>query len=370
MNVLHVINNLRREGAQVQLFNQVTAEIDDGISYSVCVRQPGGPLAAELRERGVDVIEPTQYYGFVSIRKSVILLKQACLDKKVDVIHAHMADAAVLGWMVARALSLPLVISHHGQDILLKCNPVCRLVYWLLLMLAAHYAAMNIAVSPSVAERVKKLLRIDRQKLCVIANGVGIPRCPEAASRRQKNRNSPLAIVNLGRLVPLKGQRQLVNAMAGLIKDFPRARLYIVGGGDMGPVLKQFATDRQVSEHIEFTGMVNNVAEYLAKADIYVSSSRSEGMPISILEAMAWRIPVVASDIPGHRSVVRPGETGFLYQLDDIDDLVGTLVAVADDQQHASEVASRARAMVEQSYSAEVCRQKHGELYRSLEKQV
>jgi glycosyltransferase involved in cell wall biosynthesis len=366
MNVLHCINNLNREGAQKVVRNLVTAENKDQPNYYVCVRQPGGSLAVELREQGISVLEPPRYYGFRSIRQSFFFLKQQCVENRVQIIHAHMADAAFLGWLVARKLKLPLIISHHGQDVLLKCNPVCRLVYYVLLQLAARYAALNIAVSPAVAERLRKLLRINQQVIEVVSNGVRIPEDSQLIPRQSgidKPRPSPV-LVSVGRLVPLKGQRQLVYAVAGLRKHFPDIRLYIVGSGEMESELKRLADDEKLGDCIEFTGAVDDVTTYLASADIYVSSSEAEGMSVSVLEAMAWRLPVVASDIPGNRSVIEQGETGFLYKLNKIEDLVNTIMELVRNPALANAVASRARSMVVQQYSALGAEQKHVEIYR------
>lgn len=371
MNILHYINNLRREGAQVMVANLVTARDKSQINYSVCVRQPGGSLVAELCEQGIDVAEPAQYFGFRSMRESVRYLKQVCIEKQIHIIHAHMADAAFLGWLVARKLGLPLVISHHGHEIL-ECNPVCRFVYFVLLNLAVRYAEVNIAVSPAVAERVCRLFRLKEQNVQVIDNGVRIPDESRLKSKPggKENRSLSPILVSVGRLVPLKGQRQLIYAVAQLVNYFPDIRLYIVGGGDMAQELKRLAENNKVSHCVEFTGAVDDVAAYLSEADIYVSNSRVEGMPVSVLEAMAWRLPVVVSDIPGNRSVVSQGETGFLYELDNIDDLVEKIVGVVKNPEFANSVAIRARSMVAQKYSAAASEKKHAQLYQRILGQV
>ena len=348
--------------------NLVAAADNSGIEYSVAVRQPGSSLAAEMRAQGITVAEPPRYFGFRSMHHSLEFLRQVCRENQIQLIHAHLADAAFLGWMVARKLKLPLVISHHGDDILLKCNPVCRFVYFVLLNLAVRYAAMNIAVSRSVAERVRKLLRVKKQYVQIIHNGVLVPASSQLDLRKKKEAgtNLSLTIVSVGRLVPLKGQRQLIYAVARLATSFPDIRLYIVGGGDLAQKLIQLAENEKVGRYIEFTGAVDDVSQYLAKADIYVSSSQAEGLPVSILEAMAWRLPVVASDIPGNRNVVKQGETGFLYELNNINSLVDTIVAVANDHEMASAVAARARLMIEEQYSAGAAEQKFARLYRSI----
>ena len=173
-------------------------------------------------------------------------------------------------------------------------------------------------------------------------------------------------MVNLGRLVSLKGQRQLIMAMIKLVDYFPNIRLQIVGQGDLTAELKGLAEDCKVDSHVEFIGAVDDVSPYLAQADLYVSSSRSEGMPVSVLEAMAWQLPVVASAIPGNKSVVKPDETGFLYELDDIDDLVRCIVMVVNDPVRANSAASRARKMVAKNYSASVAERNHERLYKHI----
>ena len=117
MNVLHFINNLNREGAQVMVKNLVTSMNKTEADYSVCLRQPGGSLVAELRDQGIKVYQPSRYFGFASSLHMVRFLRQVCVDNKIQIVHAHMADAAFLGWLVARKLKLPLVISHHEDDI-------------------------------------------------------------------------------------------------------------------------------------------------------------------------------------------------------------------------------------------------------------
>ena len=365
MNVLHLINNLEREGAQVMVSNLVSATNTGPVDYSICVRRPGSQLARELQTRGVKVLEPARYFGFRSIRKSFFFIRQQCIEHRIHLIHAHLADAAVLGWLVARKLKLPLVISHHGQDILPTCSPLCRFVYYLLLMLAARSAVMNIAVSSSVAERVRQLLPVNERQLRVIANGVHIPKAAEVETGARV-KASGLTLISVGRLVPLKRQAILISAMARLRRRYPEARLLLVGDGDCMPDLRRQVTASGLDECVEFTGIVDDVGKYLARADIYLSSSESEGMPVSVLEAMAWGLPVIASDIPGHRSVIDPGKTGFLYELNNVDELVDSVIALATDAELVQTVTAQAQALVQEHYSDVASEQQHAALYRQL----
>ena len=348
--------------------NLVNAAEGGPVDYSICVRRPGSQLAGDLRARGVKVLEPARYFGFRSIRKSFFFIERQCLEHRIQLIHAHLADAAVLGWLVARKLNLPLVISHHGQDFLPTCHSLCRCVFYLLLMLAARSAAMNIAVSSSVAERVRKLLRLSERQLRVIENGVHVPRAAEIESSARARTPGP-TLISVGRLVPLKRQALLISALAGVKRRYPDARLLLVGDGECMAELRQQAIDSGLDDCVEFTGIVANVGEYLARADLYLSNSESEGMPVSLLEAMAWGLPVIASDIPGHRSVVDPGKTGFLFELNNVDELIDRVIALATDKALGQSVSARARALVEKNYSDVRSEQQHAALYRKILRQ-
>jgi len=349
--------------------NLVGAVDQDQIDYFVAVRQPGGALVGEIRDRGVSVLEPERYYRSWSLRQSLAFLVRVCIDHRIRVIHAHLADAAFLAWLAARKLKLPLVITHHGYDILPKCGFGCRLVYLVLLRIAARHAAMNIAVSSSVADQVRKRLRLKEQQVRVIANGVPVPdaaRIESVKAMRKVARKSGLQLINVGRMVPLKSQRQLIYAMAELVKNFPDIRLTILGDGELMADLKHLAEAEGVASRIDFPGTVDDVAENLARADIFLSCSEKEGMPVSILEAMAWELPVVASDIPGNRSVVKEGETGYLFELHNTNQLVERVVAVVENPELAAAVASRGRRMVEREFSAAACEHSHASLYQEL----
>ena len=175
MKVLHIIQNLKREGAQVVVFNLVTSA-GGRARHVVCARD-GGPLQRDLEERGVPVFVPDRYYGISATRRSLRFIDRIIESESVDIVHAHMADAAFLGWLAARKRWLPLVITHHGPDILPDCGGgfFCRIVYTILLGLAARYARCNVAVAPAVAGVLRRRLALGRNRIEVITNGVPVP---------------------------------------------------------------------------------------------------------------------------------------------------------------------------------------------------
>jgi glycosyltransferase involved in cell wall biosynthesis len=363
MKVLHLINNLRREGAQVVVFNMLTSGAG-APDQAVCVREPGGALQPELQAHGVRVFAPDRYYGAAATRRSLQFIDEIMERERIDLVHAHMADAAFLGWRAAVRHRVPLIITCHGPDILPNCGGgwLCRAVYGLLLAAAARYAACNVAVSPAVAEVVRRRLGLAPERVSVIANGVPLPErgancAPERGAGRWPR------VVTVGRLVELKRQEQLVEAGAALATHYPGIEVVIVGDGPRRELLRETARALNFGDGLTMTGVVADVSGEIRRCDVYVSTSRIEGLPMALLEAMACEVPVVASDIPGNRSVIRHGETGLLYPAGDVAALVAAIREVIEAPAAAQARAARARSEVEQHYSAAACARAYQQLY-------
>jgi len=367
LRVLHLINNLKREGAQIVVANLV-ASAGGRARHVVCVRHPGGPLQRAIEDRGVPVFSPDSYYGTRATRRSLRFIDRIIENEAIDIVHAHMADAAFLGWLAARKRRLPLVITHHGHDILPGCSGsvLCRTVYAVFLGLAARYARRNVAVAPAVADIVRRRLLLGRDRVAVIANGVPVPPPEVGGAATRDVGGSGLRIVTVGRLVELKGQEQLIAAVSTLVKRYANLRVFIVGDGPLGESLRRETDALVLSDNIVFTGSVDDVSVYLREADVYISTSYREGMPLAVLEAMAWQVPVIASDIPGNRSVIEHGKTGLLYQVGDIEALAGAIRQVTEEPERAQERARRGRLLVEECYSVGAAIRAYEHLYAEI----
>lgn len=347
------------------VFNLATSPGGNRVQHMVFAREPGGSLCSALEGSGVPVFVPNQYYGALATRHSLNFIEQVIEREAVDLINAHMADTAFLGWLAARRLKLPLVITHHGHDILPKCNFLCRAVYAVCLAAAARYAQCNIAVSTAVAERVSSCLALKPGRVKTITNGVFVPTA-EREGCFDARREKPPCIVTVGRLVELKGQDQLIAAAAVLVKQYPGARFIILGEGPFGDRLRQQALSLGISGSIIFTGCVDNVPDYLRAADVYVSTSHHEGMPVATLEAMAWEVPVVASDVPGNRCVVEHGKNGLLYRLGEVDALARAIKQIIEVPDAARERARQAHRLVSEHYSANAAISSYERLYDEI----
>ena len=197
-----------------------------------------------------------------------------------------------------------------------------------------------VAVSPSTRD---DLIRrgVPAAHICVIPNGVDHSRYVPGA----RPVTAPNLLV-LGRIEPYKRVDLVLRAMRQLIPRVPGIRLVVVGSGQGLKALRRLANDLGLTEHITFTGFVDEATKmrYIQQAAVAVNTSEKEGWGLTILEANACGVPAVASDVPGLRDAVVPGETGLLVPHGDVGRLVAALTRLLTSDSERQRLAAGARA--------------------------
>lgn len=211
MRVLHLLPNLRREGAQVFVHNLVTCAGAENAEYVVCAWQQGGALLEAFQRGAVPAFVPARTHRFSTPWRTLGFIDEVIAGNEIHLIHAHMPDAAVWGWFAAKRRGLPLLITYHSNKLLARSNPVWSCVRFFSLPLAARYAQCNIAISASIGERVRRSLALPSTRVCIVPNGVQIPAWNAGETIRERNSTSA-CIVAVGRLVELKSHEQLIRA--------------------------------------------------------------------------------------------------------------------------------------------------------------
>jgi glycosyltransferase involved in cell wall biosynthesis len=159
-------------------------------------------------------------------------------------------------------------------------------------------------------------------------------------------------IGNLYQGAAWKGFDVLLKAWTHVSRNNPHARLIMVGAGS--PVVwQEMAKELNISDSVMFWGERVGLKEVFSETALLVSSSRQEGMPNTVLEAQAWGLPVVVTDIPGSRDIVIQGETGCIVPPDDPDHLGEVLIRLLDDEDMRQRMGARGREHVRDNFSFE-----------------
>ena len=309
--------------------------------------------------------------------RTLVTLVRILRAGRFDVVHTHMSKAALVGSIAAVIARVPVVVNTaHNLGFVAMPHAVLRALFWLYdRMLFAAAVDSVITVAENVRARMVSSRMIALDKVVSIHNGIDTAlfdkRPAAAAECRSEFSNEPDAvlIVTVARLVWFKGLDTLIDAAHAVFAECPLARLVIVGDGPLHDRLVEQAAQLGIADRVLFTGERIDIPAILGAADIFVLSSVSEGMPISILEAMASAKPVVATAVGGVPELLTEGETGLLVPPAQPAALATALVKLACDPELRRSMGARGRARVDQEFSASAMVERTAALYARLLRQ-
>lgn len=310
----------------------------------------------------------------VSDIKSFVKLRRVLRDGAFDIVHSHMSKAALLGGFAALASGTAVSINTaHNLGFLALSNPLARGLFWLYdRALFALTADAVITVSDRVRTGIVQSGIAPERKVISIHNGIETARFAPDRTRSEAVRrslgigeNQPL-VTTVARLVWFKGLHDLLEAASLVLKERTDARFLIVGSGQQLDELRAKAGALDISDKIIFAGERRDIPDILAAADIFALTSVSEGLPISILEAMAVGLPVVATDVGGISELVADGKTGFLAPARSPREIANRLLRLLRDPDMRRTFGAAGKDRVMRSFSPEQMVLQTNNLYRQL----
>lgn len=230
------------------------------------------------------------------------LVHRICCDEQADLINVHDTKSHHALFIANRCFvhKLPYVVTRR------LAFPV-RPSWYNRLRYADQYLKSVIAVSQAAKASMDRVLTADKP-LHIINEGIDIAQIRHRARRVQK----PLRIAIVGRLSPEKGHETFVNMVAWLIKKGFSAQFDIVGQGAMADTLIKKIDTLGLSQHVKMLGFVHHIYDYLSQIDMLIMPSISEAFGLSIIDAMACGVVVIASEVGGIREIITHGHNGML----------------------------------------------------------
>jgi glycosyltransferase involved in cell wall biosynthesis len=299
-------------------------------------------------------------------------LRKLLRDGKYDIAHAHSAKAGVLGRYAARAAGVPrIVYTPHGFPFAMWVGAGRQALYRVLERRAAAVTDRIIAVSEGDRQAALDAALCDPDKVTVIENGIDLAEFDAAlaqpVSRASLGLDEDDAVIGFfGRLCRQKEPGILVTALPYIRDEIPKAKLLLVGDGELRSHTERLAERCGVRDSVVFAGHREDAAGLYPAIDVLAVPSLWEAAPYVLLEAMSGRKPVAASDIPGCRDIVRDGETGRLFLPGDLRTTVKALCQILTLPDRGRRMGERGRALVEERYTLQRCLNKTQELYLQL----
>jgi glycosyltransferase involved in cell wall biosynthesis len=359
IRVVHVAVAGEIGGAERMLVDLASVAGPAGAQHAIALFTPSDALrrlfldaGLRLHDRGPVREGPLPFLWRSLGPRDVAWLARILRDERAEVAHLHTFASQVLGTRAARRAGARIVRTEHSTRVYddPSCWPFSR---WSLartdaaVAVSGHVRAVALARAPWAADR-----------MTVVANGVDTSRF----SPRERPKGGGFVFTIVGRLEPRKGVDRAIGAMAGI----PGATLDVVGDGEARAALEAQARALGVADRVHFHGYVEDVRPLLARAHAVLCASRSEGLGVALLEAMAMGLPVVGFAVGGVPEIVVDQETGLLCRANDVGALTATMRRATAMGAMLAALGTSARRRVVERFSVESTRAGYAAVYAKL----
>jgi glycosyltransferase involved in cell wall biosynthesis len=326
-----------------------------------------GTLSHNLIEDGVPVhcVSKPPGLRLKWTRREVLKLLQQI---KPDIVHSHQIGVLLHVGRAARKLGITVVHSEHGKHYEHSIKQRC------LGRIASRSAQSFVCVSDDIASSVRQRRIAPDARIEFIPNGIDVAFFSAGHGRdeirSQLNIVEPAFVIGtVGRLSEVKRHELLIKAFAEIAKAADNVHLLIVGDGELRGSLESLSAVLGLSSKVHFVGYRADRDRYLSAMDIFALTSRSEGMPLAILEAWASKLPVIASEVGGIPGILQSGLNGLLFPSGDQTALVHCLTRLLRDSKLRSQLAAQSHADVCEKYSFATMFLQYQELYQRVHRQ-
>jgi glycosyltransferase involved in cell wall biosynthesis len=342
--VVHVVVAGEIGGAERMLVDLASRPDSTYADHSVALITPNRALAHLLRDAGLRVHDrgpspegPLRFLSTSFGPGDVAWIARVISQERADVAHLHTFASQVVGTRAALRAGARVVRTEHSTRVF--DDPIC----WPFARWSLARADTCVAISEHVLTVAAARAPWAAGKLRVVRNGVDVHRFAPRASPRAND----FTFAVVGRLEPRKGVDLAIDALA----QVPNARIEVVGDGAARASLERRALRRGVGERVVFHGFLPDTRDRLARSDAALCSSRSEGLGIALLEAMAMARPVVGFAVGGVPEIVDHGVTGLLAPAGDVDALAMRMRQAMSSRERMRALGEAARAEVVARFS-------------------
>ena len=350
--VLHIIDSLHLGGAQEVVLNLATCG-SARFRHEVATMHGQGIYWDRLRRAGVKVHSLSPHKLLPLYLASI---PWRLLVDRPDILHCHLIPSNIIAKPLGALLGVPVVINHDHT------NDTRRADSRLLLALdrfSNRFASHIVAVSASCRDFLITRESIPANDVTLVPNAIDLRRFSPSTAMRDQARielglpASARVVAGVGRLNPQKNFALFLDIAAQLAPRFPGLHFILAGDGPEEKMLREKAAALGIADRVTFSGYVADTRLVYLAADVLLMPSRYEGLPMTLLEAMAMGLPVVASQLDGIAEVIGDGREGFLVPSDDASLFVERTAALLQDVELSSRIAQNARAKIEASFSVE-----------------
>ena len=277
-------------------------------------------ITERLEKNGIRI----EYLGKKKgIDLSIILkMRKIMKEFKSSIIHTHRY---VLPYAFLASVGLKVKRIHTVHNIAEKEVPKKQLMIQKVLF--KKFGVVPVAITPITQKSIEKYYGLNQSDVPLVYNGIDLTQC---IARKNARIELPVKILHVGRFALQKNHEMMVEAFSDVIKVYPECELDLVGDGDLIDCVKQRVEELGIEKKVHFVGLLDKVYEKMSESDIFILPSNYEGMPITLIEAMATGLPIVATAVGGIPDMIENRKSGILVAVSRNEISNGILTLIKD----------------------------------------
>lgn len=355
MKIIHIVDSMEMGGAEMLVTQLCRWQRRDGHAPMVHCLMEGGVLADQLEQEGIPVYVCAPFSDFSGKFRLMRDLWMEFKRQRPDVVHCHNTFATVMAAPSARWVGVGAVVTtRHGlvspPGAFMKQNGLPgKLGNAIRFCLAAAYCDRVVAVCKKGQENLEAAPGAFLYKVSTIQNGTDP--APVGLSPDPLIGKEGFTLINVARLDWKKNHACLLRAVAQARRKVPDLYLWLLGDGPERENLQRLACKLNIQSCVQFAGQRRDVGDWLAQADLFVLSSFTEGLPVSLMEAMASGLPFIVTDVGDMPEIARSSGAGTVVESDHPEELAEAIVQAASQREELVETGRRARKYYEEHFT-------------------
>ncbi len=353
MKIAHIVDSMEIGGAETLVSQMCRLQREQGHSPCIYAVLTLGPLGEQMRKEGFSVGPDVGRHLLDATQNFFHIFRESSFD----VVHLHNPTPTVYAAMAARMAGVPSIVSTRHSLV----GPPRRLVAELKYAFAACFCDWVVGISDATTKNLKSIHSVSERKIVRVYNG------SESLQKVTCELWPPKAgftLVYIGRLEPVKNHPLLLAAFHKALFSMPNLRLWIVGDGSERRMLESMVFELGITSQVTFWGQQLDVAPFFSAADAFIMSSKSEGLPMSLLQAFSLGVPAIVTDVGGMAEVVRLANAGITVSATDPAEMAASILRLATDDMKRAQFSANAKTAFHSRFTLETMVNAYMELYR------
>lgn len=362
VKVMHLLQGLEVGGLENMVVNLLNGLNRDLYRPSVCCYDTLGSLSGALYGVDIHFLKRRPGIDYAYPFKLATLLKR----EKIDILHLHNSTAFFYGVIAGRIAGIPAIVyTEHARDI--RPNIKVRVTDKILSL----FTDRVIVVADFLMKNLVEYEWFDPLKITTIYNGIDGSEFLKEYDQRELRKELGLSwssriIGIVARLDPIKNHKSLIKAMQIVSTEFSETVLLVVGDGPSRGEIIALISECKLGRNVRLLGVRNDIPRLLSIMDVFVLCSKSEGLPLTLLEAMAAGKAIVATKVGGIPSVIEDAVNGLLIPPDDPKAIARAIIELLADKEKARRMGIMARKKFESEFTLNKMVKRYEEVYESV----